>query len=108
MHNLASMLADLEEAVEDMAESAVIVHVGGVQSVIPSCAFSDLGEDSRMIEEEGVIESVDAEMTYAAKYATKAAKRGDRVLRGNAVFRVQRVRMSRGNVSVTLSLKEVR
>jgi len=107
MHNQTAMLEDLREAIRDMPESATVIHFGGVRSTISECAFSDVSQSNRMIEDEGIMIEADTEITFASADATKAIKAGDKVLRGNVTYRVLSGRTSRGGVSITLPLKEI-
>jgi len=107
MHDTNSMLADLNEAIQDLPDSATIVHAGGVRSVVAG-AFSDISHAGRMIEDEGIVIQADASFTFSTATAKKAARTGDKLLRGVIAYRVIRATESRVGVSTTLELKEVR
>jgi len=106
MHDLASMLADLNEAIADAPVAATIIHKGGIRVTLSVCAVSDIVDGSRVMDDEGVMESADISVTFPTGILSRPAEAGDKVIYNGRTYRVLRPTRDRLGVSTTLECKE--
>jgi hypothetical protein len=106
MHDTASMLADLAEAISDAPIAAVIIHKGGGRSVLSRCAKSDIARSNRTMDDEGMMEQADVAFTFPTADITREPQTGERIIHDGVSYRILRSTRDRLGVSTTLECKE--
>jgi hypothetical protein len=106
MHDLLSMLADLNEAIADAPVAVTVIHKGGIRATLSVCAVSDIVDSSRVMDDEGVMESADISVTFPTGSLSRSVQAGDKVIYNGRTYRVLRPTRDRLGVSTTLECKE--